>query len=833
MTVPLKRIHSDVCGPFPESATGNRYFVSFIDEWSRWAMIYPMKTRDQVLARFQEFRNMIELLVPNDERIRALRTDNAKEYCSQEFEQFLRENNIHHELSTPYRQHQNGIAERFNRTIQEMTKTLMTHANLPKGYWEEASKTAAYLRNRCVTSKHEMTPHEALLGSKPDVSNLRTWGCRAYAVIPEELRRKLTDRSVEAILVGYAEKQKAYRLVNLKTRRLFLSKDVRFNENILGYENDSEAHIDENEMILKEYKIDENTLGTNETKESMINQQEEDDCKNDEQRRSARVRAQPARYFEEYANLLDSEPLTREEAISSPAAKQWESAMKDEYDSLMKNNTWTLTELPIGRKVIGTKWVFKLKRDDDGNPTRYKARLVAQGFRQVPGLDFQETFAPVMSTTSLRILLSHAAHKNLEIHQMDVETAYLNGTIDEEIYVKQPSGFEVYGHEDKVYRLNKAIYGLRQSGRAWWLTISKFLKDLGFSCLTSDPCVFRMKVKDDAITIGIYVDDLILISRDQSTVSIIKGKLNQRFRMKDLGDVAFLLGMKIVRDRDARTIDISQRAFVERILDQFGMTEAKPVSTPMPVKNYLEKAGNEEIETRFPYRQAVGALMYAAVTTRPDIMAAVTNVARFCSKPTNNHTDALKRILRYLRGTTSIGIKLGGMDEPTLEAYADSDWGNDPNDRRSTTGFILLYGGPISWKTRRQPTVALSSTEAEYMALASAVQETTWTRTFLAEIQLQQSAPTIVHQDNQGAIAIAHNVTTSRRSKHIDIRHHYLREKIADSTVKLKYCPTAEMKADILTKALGPIIFQRLRDSLSSGSVETCVVAPAIATLEC
>jgi hypothetical protein len=444
------------------------------------------------------------------------------------------------------------------------------------------------------------------------------------------------------------------------------------------------------------------------------NQDEDAYLPESELRRSTRVTAKPARYYEEYANVLDTEPMTREQALQGQDAEQWEQAMREEYQSLMKNRTWTLTDLPKGRNAIGTKWVFKLKTDQNGNPIRHKARLVAQGFRQKPGLDFQDTFAPVMSTVSLRMLLSLAAHEDQEIHQMDVETAYLNGEIEEEIYIKQPSGFVQKGNEHRVCRLQKAIYGLRQSGRSWWVTISRFLKELGFKYLVTDQCIFQRRLGRNEITIGIYVDDLIIMSKAPSEITKIKGDLSKQFRVKDLGEINYLLGMKFERNRKLRTITISQKTYILKMLKQFKMDNSKPVSTPMIVNAQL-KAAEEKENIDYPYQQAVGALMYAATTTRIDILAAVTNVARFCSQPTHDHVIAVKRIFRYLQGTSSLGITLGGFETLTLETYADADWGSDVNDRRSTTGYILLHGGPVAWRTKRQPTVLWRSWGAAHL----------------------------------------------------------------------------------------------------------------------
>jgi hypothetical protein len=426
-----------------------------------------------------------------------------------------------------------------------------------------------------------------------------------------------------------------------------------------------------------------------------------------------------------------------------------------------------------------------------------------------------------MRAASMRIILSIAASSDLEIHQMDVETAYLNGVIDEEIYIQQPLGFVKKGGEHLACRLNKAIYGLRQSGRAWWSTLSDYLIEKGFKRLTSDSCIFRRDDDDDQFTptiIGVYVDDLILVAKTVKTINKIKDQLNERFRMKDLNDIKYALGINITRNRLQKRVILTQKTQVEKMLKTFGMENSKPASTPAALGQQLlhDKDGGT---CDFPFREAVGALTYLAGCTRPDISAAVSSVARFCEHPTSAHVIAVKRIFRYLRGSAGLGITLGGQGPLTLECYADADWGNDAHDRRSTTGFVCLLGGAISWKTRKQPTVALSTAEAEYMALSLATQEVAWLRTFLTEIGQQPFAATMIHQDNQSSIALAKNSSSTSRAKHIDIRHHFIRERIESGDISVKYCPTEDMVADVLTKGLGPIPFARHCASLSSGSV--------------
>lgn len=301
---------------------------------------------------------------------------------------------------------------------------------------------------------------------------------------------------------------------------------------------------------------------------------------------------------------------------------------------------------------------------------------------------------------------------------------------------------------------------------------------------------------------GIYVDDIIITAKRAETIDIAKNDLKMGFKMKDLGNISFMLVIKIHRNREKISIRISQEAYTSRILEKFNMADCKPVSTPnTSLSSFI--ANDPEPNTTYPFRQAVGAMMYAAISTRTDTMAAMVMTSRRCNEPTSVDVAEVKRVLRYLCGTINTGIILGGPALTNLDIYADADWGSDPKDRRSTTSYVAMLGGPISWRTKRQPTVALSTVEAEYMALSEATQEAVRLRTLLQEAEHPSYGPANIHQDNQGTIALAENLTTSRRTKHIDIRHHFVREQITTGAIKLIFCPTERMIADILTKPVG------------------------------
>ena len=487
-------------------------------------------------------------------------------------------------------------------------------------------------------------------------------------------------------------------------------------------------------------------------------------------------------------SATSDDPTTFSEAMSRPDRDQWERATKDEYDSIQSAGTWALVPLPPGRQTIGCKWVFKLKRKSDGTIDRYKARLVAKGYAQKAGVDYGETFAPVAKFSAIRALLSMAAHYDFEIQQMDVKTAFLNGDLDHDIYMTQPEGYVVPGQEQLVCKLRKSLYGLKQAGRAWYEKIDNVLRELGFIPLQSDPCIYVLIRTNVAVFIALYVDDLLLLSNSMPALVKLKADLSQQFSMKDLGDVQYVLGIQIERNRAAHTLSISQGEYIRHVLERFGMTDCKPVATPLESSSKLTKADSpapgSATDAAFVrlYQSAVGAIMYAMLGTRPDIAYAVTALSQFNSNPGQSHWSAVKHVLRYLCGTIDHKLTYGPVTAEDftslslpLHGYSDSDWGSDSDDRRSVTGYVFMLGGAaVSWQARKQTTVALSSVEAEYMAATQATKEAMWWRSVLVELGHRIDGPTVIHSDSQGSIALSKNPEHHARSKHIDIRHHFV-----------------------------------------------------------
>ncbi|XP_076657790.1 uncharacterized protein LOC143361943 [Halictus rubicundus] len=487
------------------------------------------------------------------------------------------------------------------------------------------------------------------------------------------------------------------------------------------------------------------------------------------------------------ANMIHEEYPTLKEALKGPNSNDWKSAMEKEYDafkSAMEKEydafksagAWIEVEKPTNKNVIGCKWVLRTKLRSDGTIERRKARLVAKGFAQQPGIDFMETYAPVARMGTIRIVMALAAEWNLSLFQLDVEMAYINGDLEEEIHMEQPE-------LGKVLLLKKALYGLKQSGRQWFQKLDSKLKSFGLRAINADKCLYFRKCEQNVLIVVVYVDDIIIATNQLSAFNQLKKELSTDFRTKDLGPLSYCLGIEFKRNNKSGELYMLQKKYITGILQRFGMMDAKPVQTPLEPKIKLSqemrpKTDDERSKMKsVPYRSLVGSLMYAAVSTRPDIAYAVSMLSRFNEDPGGEHWTAGKRVLRYLKATISHGItyKKTGCD---FHGFVDSDWGSNMDDRKSQTGYIFrLADAPITWESRRQRCVALSSVEAEYMALTEAIKEAVYLRSLLSELGMSEvdHGGTIVYCDNQGAQKLIKNPVFHSRTKHIDIRYHYIR----------------------------------------------------------
>ena len=510
---------------------------------------------------------------------------------------------------------------------------------------------------------------------------------------------------------------------------------------------------------------------------------------------------------------LSAEPelWTAMQKLAEHEKLKWTEAADEEIKSLKELKTWQLTELPTGKQAVGCKWVFKIKRDSEGKVHRYKARLVAKGYSQKYGEDYDATFAPVAKQTTFRTVLAVAAAKNMKVKHFDIKTAFLNGDIKEELYMSQPEGYVAEGEEHLVCKLQRSLYGLKQSARAWNTKMNNILLANGFVRSKADQCLYSKFENGKWMYVLIYVDDLIVAHEATEAIVNFAKMINKHFTMNDLGEVSYYLGIQIEREANGSFL-LSQSAKIAAMLDQFGMNNIKGVSTPMDTAYPKLKGEYDLLPDNELYRKAVGAMLYIATTTRPDIAAAIGILCRRVSNPRQRDWHALKRVMRYLKQTVHLKLKISADNNIELSGYADADWAGDAADRKSTSGYLYKLGEvPVPWSSRKQVSVALSSTEAEYVSLAYTSQEAIWLRQLLVDLGVPAAQATTIYEDNQASIKVANSDKLNARTKHIDVRHHYLRDLVNCSVINLVYCETDVMIADALTKPLPRPKFEELR----------------------
>eukprot|EP01018_Ginkgo_biloba_P024020 Gb_18985 [translate_table: standard] len=696
-----------------QSIEGMRYFLTFIDDYSQKIWVYFMMYKSEALDFFREFKANVEM--QNGRKIKTLQTDRGGEFTSNEFSHYCKINGIQRQLTTSYTPQQNCVAERKNRSIVEMAFV----------------QTTIYLLNRSLTRVVQgMTPEKAWSGRKSQVNNLKIFGCTTYALIPNKTRHKLDDKSTKCILMGYSKETKGYKLYDPTNKKIIVNRDVVFDEELNTKTNEF-SHARTMNMLRQNVKVMKSQRHQADHHKStkllsLIGQDREEKknmkewgsqaeawkaCKmkinpNVKNRRpnqmlqpQGRTRSQHQKAQRQQVNLVlmssfinAYEPDSFEEACKNQI---WIDAMQVEYNALLKNQTWQLVDLPQGKQGINSKWVYKTKFNADGTIDKHKARLVAKSFAQIEGIDYEEIFAPTAKMITIRILLSVAAQFGWKIHQMDVKTTFLNGDLEEEVYMQQPPSFVESGKEDRVCKLIKALYGLKQAPRAWYKNIDEYFKNNGFKRSDFDPSLYIKNQKAEIVIIIVYVDDLVIIV-----------------------------------------------AYARELLKRFRMEECNPCKNPMEVVTKLSNEGESKPVDVTLYRQMIGSLIYLT-TTRPDISFVVSVLSRFLNSPKEPHWYATKRVLRYIKGTLNFNILLEKNLDFKLTRFTNSDWARSIDDWKSTTSYSFNLGSrAVFWINKKQPTVVLSSIEAEYKSVVKGASEVIRIKRILDDMKNQQTQPT-------------------------------------------------------------------------------------------
>ena len=935
---PFSMIHSDIWGPSRvTNINGSRWFVSFIEDHTRTTWTVLMKEKSETASIFQKFQSMI--LNQFNQKIQILKTDNGKEYFNSILGPYLLDHGIVHISSCVDTPQQNGVAERKNRHLLEVSRSIMFSNNVPKQFWGEALLTATYLINRMPSRVLQFkAPRNLLLAIFPHISAFssdlpfKVFGCTAFVHVYDHNRTKLDPKSHKCIFIGYSNTQKGYKCYSPISKRVYNTMDVTFFEhqsffpksgiqgehsheyqfwetlqnhqavfpqsNVMAHEHQSAQPLPSLPFFPVQPEINpENTSNpsfstlnptspsSSENPNTLPNSpplqtQAQLDIGNKElcvySRRKVRdieINVQDKSYSNTHQSPLNLEnhegkdfvthelvsttiddldlPIAHRKGVRSctnhPIEKyvaygkltpmyrafvssldliqiptdiyealkdpKWKSAVDEEMNALEKNGTWVVTELPQGKRTVGCKWIFTIKYNSDGSINRFKARLVAKGFTQSYGVDYQETFAPVAKLNTVRILLSLAVNCDWPLYQLDVKNAFLNGDLEEEVYMEIPPGMKKHYSGRVVCKLLKSLYGLKQSPRAWFDKFAKLVVKHGYTQSQADHTLFfKFSPTRKLAILIVYVDDIILTGDDTEEISDLKSLLASAFEIKDLGTLKYFLGMEVARSKEG--IVISQRKYILDLLKETGMIGSKPVDTPMDPNLKDNRREDSTPVERGSYQRLVGKLIYLS-HTRPDIAFPVSVVSQHMHNPCEEHLEAVYRILRYLKMTPGLGLHFRKYNNRDLEVYTDASWAGELTDRRSTSGYCTyVWGNLVTWRSKKQSVVSRSSTESEYRALALGICEGMWIKRLMNELRLESPESFKMYSDSQAAISIAKNPVHHDRTKHVEIDRHFISEKVNSKIIELNYIPTKKQIADILTKALPRTSFEEFKSKL-------------------
>ncbi|GKB11114.1 retrovirus-related pol polyprotein from transposon TNT 1-94 [Tanacetum coccineum] len=817
----------DLCGLLRvQSINGKKYILVIVDDYSRFTWVKFLRSKDETLAFVINL--LKQLQVGLNKTVRFMRTDNGAEFINKDLTDFYESVGITHEKTVPRTPQQNGVVERRNHTLVEAARTMLIFSKAPLFY-----KTAP------VHSSSGPNPN--LLTPGPISSRLVPNSTPAIPYVPptnKDLELLFQPMFDEYFKTPTGDHQMPHvPAVPPPVIPTGPSVSISFNndEPSGSHSSSSSAHqsssvhhgvatehsfevnpfaATEHEPFVNVFALDPNSKASSSgtltiTTPNQSTQPHEHLRKWTDSHPLDNIIGNPSRPVSTrkqlatdalwcfYNSVLSKvEPKNFKSAVTEDC---WFQAMQDEIHEFDRLDVWELVPPPDCAMIIALKWIYKVKLDEYGDVLKNKARLVAKGYRQEEGLDFEESFAPVARLEAIRIFLANAASKNMTVYQMDVKTAFLNGELKEEVYVSQPEGFVDPDRPHHVYRLKKALYGLKQAPRAWYDTLSKFLLAQGFSKGVVDPTLFIRKTGKHTLHVQIYVDDIIFASTDPKDCDRFSNEMSSKFQMSMMGQISFFLGLQI--SQNPRGIFINQSKYANEILKKFDLHKSDPVDTPMVERTKLDEDLSGIPVDQTQYRSMIGSLMYLTAS-RPDLVFAVCMCARYQSKPTKKHLEAVKRVFRYLQGSINMGLWYPKDTAMALTAYADADHAGCQDTRRSTSGSAQFLGDKlVSWSSKKQTSTSISSTEAEYIAMSGCCAQILWMRSQLSDYGFAYNHIPL-YCDNKSAIALCYNHIQHSRSKHIDIRHHFIREQVEKGVVELYFMRIEYQLADIFTKAL-------------------------------
>jgi hypothetical protein len=795
---------------------GENYVSVIVDALSSYTFVKCLKSKNSAdIAEHME-ETILFIRTQIERNVKRVRTDNGLEYTSSLYQNILKKAGVIHELTAPYTPADNGIAERKNRTLVEAVRTILADGKYPKSMWPLIVQYVCYTQNRTLI-RNDKTPFEHVFRYKPEISLLQPFGIKCWVHI-ETHQTKLEGKAVEAILIGYPEHSSAY-IVRTCNGNVVTSRNVTFQKPLsistyittLKQSDSTITPTDHSAMDNSDAMPNTTALDMDDTYEFSLPTSTNHDIQSRRSTRSTRfqgsfiessdnedeIRDEP--YFTFAVNDSDNPDIN--DALHGQDKDLWRKAINEEVENLTSKGTWEVVPSPPNCKPIHSKLVLVVKRDENGQISRYKARLVAKGFTQTKGIDYDETFAPVVRLQTIMCILSIAASKGYLVHQMDIDGAYLNATLSEDIHMIPPKELGLTIKSNQVLKLKKSIYGLKQAGREWNQLFNQSLVRNGWKQSKSDNCLFTKMYGPNTAYITVYVDDLIIAAPDGDSLMDCKTTIKSLFSCKDIGELKHILGIRIQRDKQKKRFYLDQQTKIEELLKKNDTIICSvPLDPKTAILPYTQGEANKDRCRE--YKSLIGSILHISNRTRPDIAASIGILARYAANPGPQHFESIRTIIGYLKKTKSYKLIIDGNSELKVTAYSDSDWAGDRSDRKSTSGYLIKLGNSlISWHSKKQSSVSLSTMEAEYIAASECCKEVIWTKALLREMKIM-TGKIPIHSDNMSAIDISKNPADHSRSKHIDLRYHHIRDLVKKSTIELIHISGEENPADILTKAL-------------------------------
>ncbi|GJZ66253.1 ribonuclease H-like domain-containing protein [Tanacetum coccineum] len=817
VTSPFDIIHSDLWTSPVSSMSGYKYYVIFFDHYSHFLWVYPLHRKSDEQSKLLHFRAFVKTQFNRE--IKAFQCDHGGEFDNNSLHELFATNGIQFRFSCPHTSQQNGKSECMIRSINNVVRSLLFQARLPPEYWVEALLTTAYLLNILPsTSINNDISYTKLFNKPPSYTHLRTFGCLCYPyTFPPH---KLAPRTTPSIFLGYPYNHRGYRCLDLNTNKIIISRHVTFDETVFPFGSMTptkppsykflDDNLDTSPIALRLLTTPTSPQQTPPQTTPQTNPQTTPQSTPPTPLSTPSPQTTPTppttpppppppptsqhpMVTRSKVGIVKANPkYNLHVTTSSPIPKSpfhalrdpnWKQAMCDEYKALIDNNTWVLVPRPPNVNIVRSMWLYKHKYNADGSLNRYKARLVANGRSQQQGIDCDETFSPVVKPATIRTVLSLAVSRQWPIHQLDVKNAFLHGHLKETVYMHQPPGFT-----DSTHRI------------------------FCFYHSKTDSSLFIFHKGPDTAYLLLYVDDIILTASSTSLLQRIISSLHAEFAMTDLGPLNYFLGISATRTTSG--IFLSQKKYATEILEQAQMLNCNPCRTLVDTEKKLGPEGSPVTDPTL-YRSLAGSLQYLTFT-RPDLSYAVQQLCLYMHDPREPHHNAMNRVLRYLRGTTDLGLQLFRSSTSQLITYSDADWAGCPATRRSTSRYCVFLGDNLlTWSSKCQDTLSCSSAEAEYRGVANAVAETSWIRNLLRELHTPLSTATLVYCDNVSVVYMSANLVQHQRTKHIEIDIHFVRDKVAAGHVRVLHVPSRFQYADIFTKGLPYPLFADFRSSLS------------------